>query len=242
MAEVKVFNSVSELADEAAIMTVTALSNALELKSQVNWVLSGGTAPMQAYAAMAAKHKADVDWHKVCLLIGDERIVPRDSLVANWNQIAPVLMDNLPILKEQLLRPEFELSAEQAASKYNDVVNGLIEDNTNIPRLDHIWLGMGEDGHTLSLFPSQLGVITSESLVIPIHNSPKPPSDRISLTLKALGNVGTCLILAVGENKAEVVDKALNGDASLPITLAIQAIEAGGGKVTWLLDKAAAKH
>jgi 6-phosphogluconolactonase len=115
----------------------------------------------------------------------------------------------------------------------------LLEDKQDIPKLDLVWLGMGEDGHTLSLFPGQEFLDESSELVLPIHNSPKPPPDRISLSLKALKNVTQCFILAQGAGKAEVVARALKQDLSLPIARAIKTIESGGGKVNWIIDKAA---
>jgi 6-phosphogluconolactonase len=98
---------------------------------------------------------------------------------------------------------------------------------------------MGEDGHTLSLFPSH-AALQSEALVAAVHNSPKPPPGRISLTLKALAGADNCLIMVSGVDKAKILARALKGDKKLPIVQAVAAIEAAGGQVTWLVDKAAA--
>jgi 6-phosphogluconolactonase len=103
-----------------------------------------------------------------------------------------------------------------------------------------VWLGVGPDGHCLSLFPGRAEVEVRDRLVVPVHGAPKPPPDRVSLTLAALGGVERLLVLATGEGKAEAVARARAGDLTLPITRAVATVQAGGGTVTWLLDRAAA--
>jgi 6-phosphogluconolactonase len=99
---------------------------------------------------------------------------------------------------------------------------------------------VGEDGHCLSLFPGLPEVEVSDRLVVPVHDSPKPPPDRVSLTLAALAGTERLLVLAAGPAKAGPVARARAGDDRLPITRAVAAVRGAGGAVTWLLDRAAA--
>jgi 6-phosphogluconolactonase len=109
-----------------------------------------------------------------------------------------------------------------------------------VPRLDLVWLGVGPDGHCLSLFPGRPEVGVLDRLVVPVHGAPKPPPDRLSLTLAALVGAERLLVLASGPGKAEAVGRARAGDLDLPITRAVAVVERAGGTVTWLLDRAAA--
>jgi len=92
----------------------------------------------------------------------------------------------------------------------------------------------------LSLFPGRPEVEVRDQLVVPVHGAPKPPPDRVSLTLAALRGVERLVVLAAGTDKADAVARARAGDQALPITRAVATVEAVGGTVTWLLDRAAA--
>ncbi len=109
-----------------------------------------------------------------------------------------------------------------------------------VPRLDLVWIGVGPDGHCLSLFPGRPEVQVADRLVVPVHGATKPPPDRVSLTLAALAGAERLLVLAAGPDKAEAVARARAGDPDLPITRAVATVERAGGAVTWLLDRLAA--
>jgi 6-phosphogluconolactonase len=103
-----------------------------------------------------------------------------------------------------------------------------------------MWFGIGEDGHTLSLFPNHLSSNQkTDQLVIPVHDSPKPPPDRISFSYKALEGVRSAVVFISGAGKASILAQIANGDHSLPIVVASQTIEKAGGHVTWLVDREA---
>jgi 6-phosphogluconolactonase len=153
-----------------------------------------------------------------------------------------LLLHHLDIPRNQLLRPHSDAPAEEAASAYISALQALPRNSSGQPRFDVAWLGVGEDGHTLSLFPGRLPEMQSEALVIPVHNSPKPPPNRISLTLKAIRGTVSGFIMASGSGKASVVADATTGESDLPVARAAAAIEHSGGRVHWLLDKAAASR
>jgi 6-phosphogluconolactonase len=94
---------------------------------------------------------------------------------------------------------------------------------------------------TLSLFPKHPDFKPTASLVIPVHNSPKPPAERISFTLRALQGTAHCLILATGAGKAPILQRIKNGDNTLPVAQAAETVENHGGTVRWILDEAAAR-
>jgi 6-phosphogluconolactonase len=239
MAQFEVQPNVQQIGEAAAFKTVEALNQAIESYGTAVWVLSGGTAPMIAYGVLATQYKSAVDWSKVITLIGDERCVPLDDVDSNWHQIASIFLDIVPIPAANKLRPRSNLLAEEAATDYAEVLTRLPQTKAGLPRFDVVWLGMGEDGHTLSLFPDHPDLQNTQPLVIAIHDSPKPPPNRITLTLKALQATTSCIIMASGAGKAAAIKKVRENDNQLPIAQAIRAIESRGGSVTWLVDSAA---
>ena len=223
------FNSAEDVAEAAAIMTITALTGAITTHGHATWVVAGGSTPLLAYDHIAAHFLDRVDWSRVTIIMGDERIGPLDGPDNNWHTITPRLFDHIP--QATFLRPQSDMSAETAAAGYEKTLTELPQ-TTGVPRFDIVWLGMGEDGHTLSLFPGHTDFEPSDTrLVVPIHHSPKPPADRISLTLHALtGAVKTC-ILATGQAKATAFVAAQEPSSTLPITEAARLTHA-----TWLTN------
>jgi 6-phosphogluconolactonase len=205
---------------------------------RATWVLAGGTAPMLAYKILLERYSSKINWRKIWFVMGDERCVKQNSQDSNWKQICSVLLDHLPVPENQKLAPKYELSSEEASYLYAKSISVLPMNQISAPRFDHVWLGVGEDGHTLSLFPG-LFLPEDPNIVTAVHDSPKPPSERISLSMRALSNVGCCLVIASGAAKANAVARAIDGDLSLPITQVINNVENTGGQVGWLLDKAA---
>lgn len=241
MANVQVTSTIEELAARAAEMTVRVLQGAIAAQGHAVWVLAGGTAPMDAYVQLARSYREAVDWSKVLVLLGDERCVPDDDPEATWPHIYETLLKYLPLRPDHVLQPTPGVSAESASARYAQLLGALPYNERGVPRFDLLWLGMGEDGHTLSLFPGRPELALTQPFVVPVHDSPKPPADRITLTFGALTNVGECMILTAGDGKAEAVARALDDDMSLPIVQAVKVIELGRGQVTWLLDAAAGR-
>ncbi|MFI5271398.1 MAG: 6-phosphogluconolactonase, partial [Candidatus Saccharimonadales bacterium] len=232
MASLAIQQNVVSVSNVAAEITIEVLRGAIAEKDAAFWVLSGGTAPMESYKILAANYKDTINWGKVFVAIGDERCVPYDSPDSSWTKIESTLMNPIGLSEENRLRPSSDQPSIEAAKDYEKVVAGISPNADGIPNFDMVWLGMGEDGHTLSLFPGNPALNDTESLVVAVHDSPKPPPERISLTLKALGNVSNCLILVTGIEKGEIMSKVFNGGEEYPINQVIAAIEAGGGKVT----------
>jgi 6-phosphogluconolactonase len=180
-----------------------------------------------------------VEWDRVRVAMGDERCVPVHHPDSNWGQAA-ALLDHVPIPDHQRLRPPGELGPEAAADAYQAALRELPTVASGAPRLEVVWLGVGEDGHCLSLFPGRDEGEVADRLVVAVRHSPKPPPDRISLTLAALAGTERLLVLAAGAAKADPVARARAGDDRLPLTRAVEAVRAAGGSVAWLLDRAAA--
>jgi 6-phosphogluconolactonase len=263
-ARVEVLSGAEELAEAAARAALADLEAAIDLHESCTWVLTGGTTPLAAYRRLARHDlRSAVEWGRVRVAMGDERCVPASAPESNWGQASAALLDHVPLPEDQRLPIQGELGAEAAAVAYEAALRRLPpapasgRDGSSAigrakppppvrgappaaPRLEVLWLGVGPDGHCLSLFPGRPELEVRDRLVVPVHDAPKPPPDRVSLTLAALTGVERLLVLVSGSAKAEVVARARGGDQELPISRAVATVEGAGGAVTWLLDRAAA--
>jgi 6-phosphogluconolactonase len=253
---VEVVAGAEELAEAAARSALADLEAAIDAHETCTWVLTGGTTPLAAYRRLADHDlRSAVEWGRVRVAMGDERCVPVSDPESNWGQAAAALLDHVPLADDQRLPIHGELGAEAAAAGYEATLRRLPPapafgranppapargDPPVAPRLEVVWLGVGPDGHCLSLFPGRPEVGVRDRLVVAVHNAPKPPPDRVSLTLAALTGVERLVVLASGAGKAEAIARARAGDQALPIARAIATVESAGGAVTWLLDRAAA--
>jgi 6-phosphogluconolactonase len=228
--DVRVFQTKIELAEAAASHAIATLNSTIQKQGHATWVLAGGTTPELAYQIIADNYLGAVDWSKVTFIMGDERIAPLDSPQSNWHAAETILLRHIP--HATFLRPHSDVAAEQGAGEYDQIIAGLPKNNTGLPQLDLVWLGMGEDGHTLSLFPHHPGLGATDRYVIPIHNSPKPPADRISLTFAALRGAVECVIMASGSSKAHALKQIKNG-VDLPVARAATY----PAHTTWLVDR-----
>lgn len=240
MASIEKYDTSADVAAEAARSAVTVLKEAIDTFGEARWVLAGGSSPMSAYKIIVSEYADALDWSKVTAVIGDERAVAVDSPDSNWGQVTPLLFGTPQTGAVRGLRPVTEQGAEAAAIQYNDAIEALVGAGEAAPRFDLVWLGVGEDGHTLSLFPGHPEFNEGdEALVVPIHNSPKPPSNRITLTTKSLTNSRNAVIFATGAGKRDALALAL-AEGALPIARVSAVLEAAGADVRWLFDEAAA--
>ena len=240
MATVEVVETPQAVAESAAALLASDVTAAVCARGEAIWVAAGGSSAAAAYRVLAASYADGIAWNDVRILIGDERCVPPDHPDSNWGQLVALLLKQISITDSALLRPPAEVGAERAAALYEEeLIRRLPRLPAGPPRLDHVWLGVGEDGHTLSLFPGHPASELANGLVAPVYNSPKPPPERVTLTLEALRGAAHCLVLGCGSAKREVLARAIGGDTSLPVARAAEAVESAGGRVTWLLDASA---
>lgn len=206
------------LPDPAAVARVAAETvRSLLAAGARTLVLAGGTTPGACHRELAGM---DVAWGRVTILFGDERCVRPDDPESNYRMARQTLLDH--VHPATVHRMAGELGPEEAAGAYDAIVGGL-------QPLDVVLLGVGEDGHTASLFPGHRA-LQAGGWAVPVRGAPKPPPERVSLTLPALRGARTVLVLATGAGKAEAVAMARAG--TVPSGMIEQA--------RWLLDPAAA--
>jgi len=208
--------TVLDSAEDVAAAAAAEISDAL-WKGARTLVLAGGTTPKRAYELLSAM---EVEWGRVSVLFGDERCVRPDHPESNYRMAREALLDR--VAPATVYRMPAELGPEEGAELYEKVVARLTP-------LDVVVLGVGEDGHTASLFPGH-PVLEAPGLVAGIHDSPKPPPERVTLTLHALQAARIVIILATGAGKAGAVAKARRGEVPSGMIAGAR----------WLIDRAAA--
>lgn len=214
-------DTAEEVAEAACQRILRAADSAINMRGSFHLVLAGGTTPQRAYELLA---QGEADWSHWHLYFGDERCLPRNHPERNSQMAEQALTSKVPIPTEQIHPIPAELGAELAAEHYAQSIA------SHLP-FDLVLLGMGEDGHTASLFPRQEQ--TLNTLTVAVHNAPKPPAERVSLNYPALGNCRALLFLITGEEKRDAVAQ-WRGGTSLPVSL-IQPLESG----EVLIDQAA---
>lgn len=234
MTEIRNYDTAHLVAIAAAENAVEVLNTAINENGKASWVLAGGSSPVAAYKYIVSHFADAVDWSKVTILMGDERFVPLDHTDSNWGHITEFFEAQGAFLALTKLTPEISETAEETARRYEAKIT-----QHHIERFDLVWIGVGEDGHTLSLFPDNPAFTHStDAWVVPVYDSPKPPAQRFTLSLKALEHVVELVIFATGAGKKEVLRVArLRG--GLPIAVAAEVAEMNGADVRWLYDDAA---
>jgi 6-phosphogluconolactonase len=213
------------LAARAAENIAQTLRRAAEVNGRACLALAGGTTPRRVHEALAVRD--DVPWPQVHVFFGDERCVPPDHPDSNYRMAKESLFDRVALLPSQIHRPAAELRDRDAAARAYEA---------ELPaRLDLIILGIGEDGHTASLFPGSPALNERARRYIPVIG-PKPPPERLTLTPPALETAGALLMLAVGAGKAEAVARALEGPLD-PLATPSQLARRG----LWFIDPDAAR-
>jgi len=213
-----------ELANVAATRIASALIATITAQGRASLALAGGTTPRAAYEALAKI--PGIDWTRVSVYFGDERAVPPTDPDSNFNMAEAALFSRVPLPRENIFRIQAELADQDAAA--------LAYEATLPARISVMVLGIGEDGHTASLFPGQAAVNERERRVLPVIG-PKPPPQRITLTAPVIRDALQCIVLASGAGKTEAVVRALEGPldySKTPSALARDGL--------WLLDPAAA--
>jgi len=176
-------------------------------------------------------------WH---VFYVDERNVAHDSPDSNHGAAKKAFLTEAGIPDSQVHAILEGADATTAARAYegkmmNLPANVLPKDGSGFPVLDMILLGVGPDGHVASLFPNKAATAATDGWVLPVTNSPKPPSERITMTMPVINAAKEVLVVACGKGKAEVIQRALEVQ-SLPGALPVQLVRPAAGKLRYLLD------
>ncbi len=198
------FDTAAQVAEAVCADILTQAEQAIAARGSFKLVLAGGSTPEQIYRLLA---KAPANWAKWFIYYGDERCLPVDHPERNSVMAANALLDQVPIPAGQIFTMPTEFGPEQAKTLYQQAIEHSLP-------FDMVLLGMGEDGHTASLFPGHQHLETET--VHAVYNSPKPPPERISLSARALGATHKLCFIITGASKQTAVKQWQAGEA-LPV-------------------------
>ncbi len=200
--------------------------------------LSGGNTPRGVYAQLAARHARDLSWDKIHIFFGDERCVSPDDPESNYRMARESLLSKIPVPEENVHRIPGELPAAQAAVQYEKDVRTFFRLPAGAwPRFDLILLGIGDDGHTASLFPGS-AALQEQSRIVVSNWVEKFEAYRITVTYPVLNHANEVVFLVSGKGKAAIVSDIF--DSAKQGFYPAQKVRPENGKLLWLVDKDAA--
>ena len=237
-ADLAVLPSAAALADAAAGRFVAAAGDAIASRGQFIVALSGGSTPRDTYLRLGTGALASkVMWSRVQVLWGDERCVPPDDLESNYRMARETLLDRVPVPAANVHRIHGEDDPATAAEVYETTLRALLR-TPAAARIDLVLLGLGEDGHTASLFPGSAAVHEQTRWVMAAR-APAASMWRVTLTPAVINAAAEVLFLVSGAAKAGILRRVLEGPRR-PDELPAQAIAPSNGRVRWCVDAAAA--
>ena len=236
----KVAATADEITKLAADAFTSAIIGAVQARGTARVAISGGSTPKAVFERLAAEpYLSTIPWAQLQLFWVDERCVPPTHEESNYRMTREAMLDKVPLPTGNVHRMEGELDPEEAASRYEATIrNAFRLEGAQTPTFDLIWLGLGPDGHTASLFPHTEGLNEMSRIVIPNH-VPQKDTWRITLTWPVIVQGREVAFLIEGEEKAEMVRTVFAG-AYDPENWPAQLIRPASGKLTLMLDSAAA--
>jgi 6-phosphogluconolactonase len=215
------------LAEAAASWTAERIASAVSARWACYLALAGGETPRGCYQRLALPPYRDtVPWPSVFVYWSDERQVALDDPASNYAMAKAALLDHVPIPPDHV----FPLVGDP-----NPALRRVPANASGRPRFDLIHLGLGEDGHTASLFPGDPALREAQALVAVIHNAPKPPPERLTLTLPVINAARAVLFVVQGASKREALARVLRRDPAVPASH-VQPVD---GELQFIVDRAA---
>lgn len=234
---IKIFTNIENLACNAA----SFLKRKIEEIPDGNFftiALSGGSTPRQIFEYLSENYSDKIDWKKLKLFWGDERCVPPENNDSNFKMANESLLKKVPIPEENIFRIYGEADPIEEAKRYSEIIKNNVQSVNDVPSFDLVLLGLGEDGHTASIFPNKLESFYSTDLCIATKH-PQTRHDRITVTGKVINSATRVIFIVTGDNKAQIVSEIIGANSGkiFPAKL----VNPVNGELIWMLDTAAAQ-
>ncbi len=236
--EIYVFKDIEELSRTAAMLFSEQAAQSVVERERFLVALNGGNTPTRLFQLLATDFREKVDWNKVHVFWGDERCVSPEEAGSSYGQAREAWLSRVPIPDANIHRIKGELGPVEASKDYAFTLKGFASPPLDWPRFDLVYLGMGEDGHTASLFPGSSVAVSELTLPITAHYQDRP-ANRVTLTPIVFNSARTIAFMATGEKKADTLAEVLS-DRYNPRLYPAQRIKPADGRLVWLLDEAAA--
>lgn len=238
--ELEIFTERADLTSHLADYIAKVAGESIDDHGKFNFVLAGGNSPRVLYEKLASgKYRDKIEWDKTWFFFGDERYVPIDDPDRNARMARETLLEPLQISKEQIMDFDTTISAEEAARKYDALIQRHFDGAT--PRFDFILLGLGSDAHTASLFP-HTGVLSEQRARVAAVFVKQLDLYRLTMTAPMINNARHIAFLVFGRDKAAAVYHVLEDKSARPEKYPAKLIQnVSDNRITWFLDTAAAE-
>ncbi len=235
--ELCIYVDAGAVAQALAEYFVATAQRAIAERGRFTVALSGGNTPRAAYQLLATDPlRAILPWSDVFIYFGDERCVPPDDERSNYRMAREAFLDAVPIPRANIARMQGEVDPGVAANEYASILRAGLG---GAPRLDLVMLGLGEDGHTASLFPGIAQDVEVDSLVEAAY-AQSQAMWRITITPKLINAARRVVFAIEGSAKARALAAVYEGPRD-PMTYPAQLVQPSSGELTWLVDEAAAE-
>jgi 6-phosphogluconolactonase len=235
---VRVRDTLRDLSGDVAAAVADAAQAAIDRRGRCSLLLSGGSTPRGTYELLASRYRDRMDWPHIHLFWGDERFVPHDDPRSNYRLAREAFLDFVPCPPANVHPiPTGLESADAAALRYEDALRAHFPGDR--PVFDVALLGLGDDGHTASIFPGSPALEEARRWVLAVATTAEPPL-RITLTMPVVTAAAQLFVLVSGAGKAAALRHALD-PASDPMQYPAAGLQAAAGRVEWWADRAAAR-
>jgi len=238
--EIRVFTNLEEISRAAAHLFVEQAARSITERGRFLVALNGGGTPNRLFRLLATDFQANVDWGNVHVFWGDERCVPPQDPGSSYGQAREALLRHVPIPEENVQRVRGELSPSEASRDYALRLKNYADPSSHGTRFDLVYLGMGEDGHTASLFPGSPVDVSDPTMPVTAQYQDRP-ANRVTLTPVVFNSARVVAFMATGEKKAQTLAEVLSGRYN-PELYPAQRIEPTEGRLIWLVDEDAASR
>jgi 6-phosphogluconolactonase len=236
----KIFPTPKDLAETFAADLIRRIKNSEKKRKPITIAISGGNTPKFLFSVLAEKSSSAVNWNMVKFFWVDERCVPPDDPESNFGMTDKIFLSKIKIVPENIHRIMGEADPVKEASRYSGVIKKNTRSKNNIPVFDIVILGMGDDGHTASIFSGNIKLLSSKKICDTVVH-PVSLQRRITITGKVINNAEAIFFLVTGLKKANVVNEIFCNSANAGMFPASH-INSVNGETTWLLDKEAGKY
>ena len=235
--DIRIFKDLEILSRHAANIFVEQAAFSIAERDRFLVALNGGNTPTRLFQLLATDYRDKVDWNQIHVFWGDERCVPPDDLGSSYGRARDLLLSHVSIPPGNIHGVNTSLSPAEAASDYALFLRQFSNSPLFVPRFDLIYLGMGEDGHTASLFPNSTVHATETVISVTAHYQDRP-ANRVTLTQLVFNQAHMIVFMATGEKKAVTLAEVLS-DRYNPAQYPAQRIDPKDGELIWLVDEAA---
>jgi 6-phosphogluconolactonase len=235
--QLHIYKNADEVCNALAAWITALINKTLEVKENFTLALSGGETPKKLYQILASDlYKEKINWNRVHIFWGDERLVPFSDERSNAKMAFDNLLDHVNIPSSQIHKIWTDVTPEESAEQYEKLLHQYFDDKQTT--FDLVLLGMGDDGHTLSLFPNA-EILQDQQAWVKADTIGQKGMKRITLMPSIVNRSSAIVFLITGENKAKVLQEVIENTATKEYPS--QLIQPANGELHWFLDEEAAK-